>query len=287
MSNTQQAVMSAVSSVLSATPDVNVRQVHAVSSTSARVLVQVPLHACKDGDAPLMQAIASAFSNKLHPLEASFVEVGKNNSTRTMTGIVSVRPEVTPFVEGLAGFTAFASNMYMDDDEKIWALRDSEAGAMLVKTGSINSMDELNSLLTGVASNNILPQDHEFSPTLQAVASSRRSVGGGDYITFVGQTNEMEFGVVCSTICTEDDSPTGNLCVLGIEGTASTIINQDAIVQVHADVEGLIYPDAMEAVAGAKSNVSVEDIAAYYGRVFQRNPEYFNKFMARWKQHFA
>lgn len=283
MSNTQQAVSSAVNTALASTANILVREVTPLSSRSARIIVQASTRGCTDAD--VMTAVAGAFSNKLVPVPASFRQLGKNNVVRTMTGIVSVQPEVQPYVEALEGFRAVASNIFMDDEDKIWALRESEAGSMLVKTADVNSMDELNSLITGVASNSVSPSDHEFATALSSAAAARDGVAGGDYITYLSTAGEMAFGVVCNDIVNHDGSATGSLSVLGINAEQAEVIASGSIVEVHGDVE-VTYPD-MEAVAGAKSALSYDDVAAYYSRVFQRNSEYFNEFMSRWSKHFG
>ena len=231
----------------------------------------------------VMRALTEAVNNKLRPVDSSFTVVSSSSVSDTIIGIMTTNPETIAYTAGMEGFKVMAGNMFMDEEENFWQLQKTEAGNLLVKSRVSADDDIMNELMSACASGDRYNQE-----ALNAVRRSdavRNSLTGGDFITFVDPTSEtVRFGAVIAGVYDAEENATNAIVVVAFsEGAEHVIIDRGMAL---AQVDGVDEGESEDVDQTATANVhSVEEIAAYYQRVFQRNPAYFAAFMERWNSH--
>jgi len=234
-----------------------------------------------------LAALGEAMGLRMRTVEGSFHIIASNSVGDTVTGIITSNPDTLAYDEVTASsFKAVAGNMFMDEDEQLWALRKTEAGDLLVKSRGKEDADVIADLMSSLSSSDV------GTLAFESVASARRDAGvrlglqGGDFITYVNPNTEtVEFGAIVACAFDEQDRDLGKLAVLSSAGDSEPVmIDRGMTLGQFNDVdfndEGLIDENQVEASAK-----SLDSIAAYYQKVFQRDPAYFEKFMERWMNH--
>lgn len=268
-------------------PQVNVVSIDAMTNEGfARVTASVTHTSESRKDANVaLEAIASRLGGKLRPVHGSFQIVASNKVSDTLTGIFTCNPETIAFEEGMNGYKAVAGNMFIDDEEQLWALRKTEAGNLLVKSRGKEDADIIAELMTSLSSVSVGSVGFEAVASVQREERARTELQGGDFVAFVHpQREEVVFGAVVASVCLEDGRETGELVVVASGEDTSVVVDCHMALAKFADVEyddtGLVDENTVEANAH-----SIDEISAYYQRLFQRDPSYFEKFMERWMNH--
>ena len=235
----------------------------------------------------VMESLSHSLGAKLRPVLGSFHVLASNKVGDTITGIISANPETVAYDEAVANnFKAVAGNMFMDEEEQLWALRKTEAGDLLVKSRGKDDADVIADLMTSLSSADVGTMAYESVASAKKDISARAGLEGGDFITFVNpETESVEFGAVVAHVCDDRGQDMGQIAVQSAEASAAPVtIDRGMALGKFNDVDysddGLVDENTVEANAH-----SLDEIAAYYQRVFQRDPSYFEKFMERWMNH--
>lgn len=236
----------------------------------------------------VMASLSETLGAKLRPVAGSFHVLASNKVGDTITGIISANPETVAYDAAEASsFKAVAGNMFMDEEEQLWALRKTEAGDLLVKSRGKDDADIIADLMTSLSSANVGTMAYESVASANKDIGVRSGLQGGDFITFVNpQTETVEFGAVVAGTVDENGRDLGDIAVQTSEASGGPVtIDRNMALGKFDEVE---YSDdglAGTEEATAANAHSLEHIAAYYKRVFQRDPAYFEKFMERWMNH--
>lgn len=252
----------------------------------ARVIATVAhVNGSRGTKASLMDALRAKFDNKLFPVENSFSVLSSNPVSDTVTGILSVAPQAVSYTEDLQGFKILAGNMFMDEEENLWALRKTEAGDILVKSFGKDDAEVVSGLLNSVSSS--YSGAYESVASVQNTNNMLNSICGGDYVTYVEpHSSKVSFGAVVASVDNADGTDSGKLYVADIDCGPAQFVDRRMVLASWDGVEVEDDVDANSEVATSSANAkSPEEIAAYYQKVFQRNDGYFQKFMERWKSH--
>lgn len=271
-----------------AKPRVNVSDVQRLFNDGyARVIASVThTTASRENHELVLESLSAAIGSKMRPIEGSFQVLSSNKVGDVITGIITANPETVAYDEAVASnFKAVAGNMFMDDEENMWALRKTEAGDLLVKSRGADDADVISDLMTSLSSAGVGSMSFEAKAQVQRENGVRSELQGGDFITFVNpQTETVEFGAVVASAFDDNGRQLGTMAVQSSAGGETVILDRNMALAKFADVdyndEGLVDEQTVEANAH-----SLEEISAYYQRVFQRDPSYFEKFMERWMNH--
>lgn len=236
-------------------------------------------------------ALSAALDNKARVLEDTFSVVCSNSITDTISGIVSINPEIIFFDESVASeFKAVSSNMFIDTEEQIWSLKKTDNGKFLVKSMLSEDHDVLSDLMKSVSS----AAHHSGTPEFVTLASANRelrtsyaSIEGGDMVLFVNpNTSELCPGVVCSSVENADGTDAG-LAVVSATCDEPIIIDR-AMVTASLDsdeFEGTDFDDGDDFFSESGDQPSLEAIFSYYKKVYSRSEAFFEKFKSLWEQH--
>ncbi len=267
-------------------PGIEIKQVAQAGAGLARIIANVIHTSESRADSSLvLDAISKKFDGKLVGVAGSFQSLESGRVSQIITGIVSAAREVLPAQVGLEkGFRAYASNMYLDDEDRIWQLRASQAGDLMVRTTGIDDDASLVNLLTAQASSAGLSAANRQQ--FAAVASgSALKVEGGCYVSYVNANQATARAFV---VATTDDN---RAVVLPHGAEEAEIVDMGAITVVHADAEEAptVELSADEqvniSVASARGGVDIEMMVDYYKRVFGHNAAFFSEFESRIRQH--
>jgi hypothetical protein len=286
-------VQAAIASVLPQSPIINVLSFDLAGEGRARVVCSVS-HAgnSREDHSSVIKALRAKFNGKMEAVAGSFSHLSKGKYQDEITGIMAVVRESMPLnPEGMTGFKAVASNMFMDEEEHMWVVRKSAAGDLVVKTTGIDDDLSLISLMREACSSAAASVANSASmKKLVAQASAVSSaVKGGDFITYINANNELTAGFAVA-LCNDEAKPdVKQVLVLPTDGDEE-LVHANAIVDIHDESE---LPEHQEtdservdaAVASARGEVSLQMMLDYYKRVFARSPAYYKEFAARLKQH--
>lgn len=266
-------------------PTVNIVKVERCENEGfARVTASV-VHtaASRANPSSVLQALGAKFNNKIRPIQHSFHSLASSSVGETITGIISANPETHVYDAKDTKFKAVAGNMFMDEEDQLWSLRKTEAGGVLIKSRSKDDADIISELMTGLSSSGVGSLAFEATASSAQDEGVRSSLEGGDFITFVNpQSEQVEFGAVLASVFDDRGTDLRQLVVQPVEASAAPVkIDRAMALGVFDDVDDL-GDDVQTAEASAHT---LEYIASYYQRMFQRDPSYFEKFMERWVNH--
>jgi hypothetical protein len=252
----------------------------------ARVVVEVAhtRHSREDHNL-VSQSMDRIFDNKLTAVCGSFKSIDKAPYTERLAGIVRVNTQAVP-AQGAQGFRSVSSNIFMDDEDKMWVLRKTEAGDILVKSTGIEDHASLRGLLDVVCSSGH-SLSSEFRRAEQSISAMQQSVSGGDFVQYVSQHgNETKFGYV---VASTDD---GKLIVLPSDGTVEEgeVVEPAAIVSVEDTAEApepeMSEQEQMDqAVSVSRGVIDLSTLLDYYKKVFARSGTYYQEFAKRVRAH--
>lgn len=292
LKNAREAVSAVIGNVTKdRQPTVKLREFSVDENGLARIVAAVThTSTSRENDSEVYSALAGLFKNNIQPIENTFCVLASNKFTDMVTGIVAPIQESVAYDSESSDFTCVCGNMYVDENEKLWSLKQTEGGDLLIKTSSLDDLDAITELMGSVSSTVAEPLRFETESNVMASFSSMAgSVDSGDFVDFVNPvTRCAEFGVVVASVCNEDTEnnkveDTGNIIVLSSTGDKEITISRELLVDVHNDVD---VPEADEsAYDSISSGINLEAAVEYYRSMFRRSPEYFAKFEQRLRSH--
>ena len=237
----------------------------------------------------VINAINHKLGNRVRPVEGSFYSLANNQVGETIAGIITANPEMVSVDDEVSGYKAVAGNMFMDDEEELWTLRKTEAGKLLVKSRGKEDADVIQDLMSSLSSSEVGTMGFEARSSVSRDENVRQEIDSADFITFVNPDSEsVEFGAVGASVYNEDGTDSGLLAVVSSQETGAKyhFVDRQMVLAKFADAElGDDAENEYENVVESSGGLTIEQIAAYYQKMFQRDPSYFNKFWERWMNH--
>lgn len=264
-------------------PGVAILGFKTVGNGLARIVAEVTHNQNSKADHSKVSAsLSRLFGGKLTAVASSFKSIEKAPYTEKIDGFVSVNTEVQPYVEGMQGLRSVSSNMFMDDEEKMWVLRKTESGDLLVKSTGIEDHHDLANLLNSCCHSGFslssAGRQHDAG-----IEQFQSSVQGGDFIKYVSlSTGEAKVGFAVAS--TEE-----GLIVLPTDGEGEEIPKEAVVEKYNSEDLPEDTPSESESaeigVAIARGTANIEFMLDYYKRVFARSPAYYKEFEKRVRSH--
>lgn len=283
-SKNDRSIQKAVTSVKTDLPTVALRSYSSAGSDLARVVVDVTHTSASRKDPSLVaSAIRAKLNNKFEAIAGTFRVLDKGFYTDRLTGVVGVVRQIIAVDEqSMKGFTAVASNMFMDVEKDMWVLKKTAAGDLLVRTTAEDEI-ELTGLLDAVASAGFR-NTNEYRMLAAQCSSVASELKGGDFASYVDYNNQIVHGFVVAT--TDEDE----VLVLQPGAEDPEVIKASAVVEIHDTSE---IPEIEESdeeivdreVAVASGKVDVEYLVNYYKKVYGHNAKFFAEFAKRIRNH--
>ncbi len=264
-------------------------QIHVLSGSiagpnMARLSVEVT-HSYNSREQPerTLAAILDKTGRTLLPVKNSWRKIDSSAFTDVISGVATINREAVPLTKENRGkFHMYASNMFMDQEQNIWTLKNTDTGNVLIKTNIIEDDAALGELLQSMSSDAF----KSTSTSALRKPSPRDIVESGDYVSYVSpKLRSLQYGFV--VLAFDNAKKYSELMVLPKEDiNASESISKDSVIDVF-QVDGEIMRQEEEMTASSRP-VSVDDILEYYKKVFRRSPSYFERFSQNvLKHHFA
>lgn len=276
--NMSRAQSALAHNVATPTTAVTIREAFPVDDRFMRIVAVASVAATKE---QVFQGIKKQFKN-ITPIPGSFVSLATDAKQHVFEGIVGIVSERIVLTDANRGdYKAVAANMFMDNTESegLWALRKTATGEVLVKATCADDHLVMQQLLACATTDH---NDFANRDASAETAQARATVTGGDLMTYISQqTADLQVGIAVASIENEDGSATTDIQMVRPNGQQETV-HRDMIVVAAADHE--IEDDAEDEIATA-ATPNIEQIAAYYARVFARRPAYYEQFMQRVRAH--
>lgn len=245
----------------------------------------------KPNPSEVMAALQSMSGNHLTPVQGSFVSINEEPTRLTISGVMSLAKHVMPFPGQSAmeqqGFKAMASNMFLDDNEQIWSVKQEGNEKVCVRSNTIDNPEELQGLLAKCTTSITAGGDPSyFTAVASASTAQKQAVAGGTLITFVSEST-TKFGVVLGSVFEDDNSAsyTGKLKVLAFDADDAEEIQDNQIVAAAADVDWEEPSDLESQATGNVGKSQVTQLVGYYKKVYGHGKEFFREWEKRIRQH--
>lgn len=284
----QQSVSSVVAShSQEKCPTVSVLGYALAGEGLARVVVEVAHNRhSRENHSLVSESLSRMFENRLSAVSGSFVSVDKAPYTERVVGIMRVNTQAIP-LDAAKGMRSVSSNIFMDDEDKMWVLRKTESGDILVKNTGIEDHESLRGLLDVVCSSGH-SLSSEFKAAQSKVDTMQANVQGGSYVQYVSMSsNETKFGYVIAS--TDDDK----LIVLpsdALPESEGEVVEREAVVAEYdtaemPEVEFSEQEQMDQAVSVSRGVVNVSTLLDFYKKVFARSGKFYEEFAKRVRGH--
>lgn len=277
--STEQSFVGKALNALDVAPAITVQKVTPINEKYARVTGTIRATAT----AEQLRNAVTRLGDRLCAVAGSFVKVNKTGMAHTVEGIVTVHQEriaLTPEIRD--NFKAVSSSMYLDEEEKIWNLKRTPAGEILIRAAVGDEDTLLSNMLQSVASSS--PQSRDVHRQASECDASRASIQGGDLALFVGSEGTPVMGFVVAAVANADGTDAGLSMVTRSMEDVELIDRNQVVAFVAGSELELQKDDAVKALASG-GRVDMDFIANYYRQVFMRDTAYFEKFMERFNAH--
>jgi hypothetical protein len=272
---------------MSQAPGIEIRHFALAGEGIARVVVDVTHNAASRANPALVAAaLRTKLDNSMEAVAGSFQSLDKGMFVERLTGIVgAVRQIISADASSMKGFSAFASNMFMDDEKNMWQMHKTAAGQILVKSTGIDDDMTLASMLESCSSSTAAANSGEYQMMVAQASSVASSVEAGDYVDFVNMDNQIAQAFVVASV-----TGTDKLIVLSAGAEEPEQISKVAVTTIHdtaafPDVEDTKEQQVETVVAAARNGIDLEFLLSYYKRVYARSPAFFAQFASRLKSH--
>ena len=256
------------------------------------VLVTASVHHSRGESVDAKQAMVQMHNEtqgKLSAVAGSFVVLNDEPVRKVIQGMMALSHAALPVTDNMEelGFRSLSKNMFLDDQERIWNVEETESGRIAVRSNTVDNPEELAGLLAQCSVPISKGSDPQY---FSALASSSSTVANhpksGDYVSFV-DAGRTQFGFVISPEFESDSSAsyTGNLSVLASDAEKPVTISDKQVVGNMGFVD---YPEPEQEASAAVGNVGktqVQQLVDYYRRVYSYAPKYFAELQKRIRQH--
>lgn len=210
-------------------------------------------------------SLSAATNNNLFCIAQSMRVLADNNMTKVVRAIMRPSKQLLP-ANHASQMVALSSNMFMDKGERIWHLK-SEGGDNVLVAQQPENLDEMMAMMSSCSSDT--HPDAMVRDAMMSTSSAINAVEGGDVVSFVSASGELDVGFVMYT--TEDKAEAGILSFSGVEHT----VDMQALVTVRPCAL-LKYPEEV-ALSVSGQVTGVPTLLDYYKRVYSYNSDYWNK----------
>jgi hypothetical protein len=272
--NLSRAATALVSGAHKEVATVTIRDAVQIDDRFARVIATASATATP---AQVAEGIKQQFRGAV-AIPGSFVALSSSKAMTVFEGIVGVVAQrVVLTDENRENYKAVAANMFMDEGEQLWSLRQTATGQVLVKAADSEADHAVMKHLMACASTDYNQFEHRDIGVENA--QIRASVQGGDLVSYISQQSaDLQMGIATASVENEDGTDAHMIAVVRPNGQAETVNREMIVVAATFEEDAEDIKEAETATAGA---MDVERFNSYYARVFARRPAYFEEFMKR------
>lgn len=269
---------------MKATAHIKQHQIVDAQTAIVDAVITSQSHDCIDAETAAI-ALQAATDHNMVAIAGSGQVLEHTPYRTTVRAMMAVASEAIPYQENMAGFSSVSSNVYMDSQEKIWSLRESESGKVLVRSHVIDDQEEIAALLdscSNVDAATLNGRDREF---FQSVSNAQAPIyaQAADVVEFA-HMGQLQFGVVVASHIDENEQPVDGCTVLPYGADAAVSVSSVNILTNHGDlVKSDQNPEGYEEPADefVSASSTADDMVAYWKQVYGHYPQFWKKFEQR------
>lgn len=250
------------------------------SSNIVSVIATVQGIASMSSADEMLVALSAASGHRMSTIAGSVVMMEERGANEAIfRAMMAPAHEVLP-ATAAGNMTALSSNMFMDANEKLWALRSSGDQQMLVRSVSEDPA-ELADMMQSCSSDIAVEigRDPILRKACANFAASLSAAEGSDIVSFVRDDKQVDVGFIAYVSKSADGQEA--LAIQSMDGEVFSV-SREAVIAVMPSTN-VHYPDVhLSESAAANSSKTLLD---YYRRVFGHAPEYFKKLSEIIKGH--
>lgn len=229
----------------------------------------------KVNKAEVVASLSAACDNQFKPAPNSVVVLDSGRVAATVRAIMVPAVDVLP-VESASSMTSVSKNMFMDGQDNMWTLRESESGNVIVRALQIDDPEELVDMMSSCSSaSNSTQTDPMIKAAINKYEGDLNTVQGGDFISFFSsESATIVGGIVVAEV--EDNGVTQLLCISSTSGNTE-MVDRGAVVS-YVSGDEVEYPEDVKVSVSASTDAN--RLIQYYKKVLGYNPAYFAKLSA-------
>lgn len=228
----------------------------------------------KVNKAEVVASLSAACDHQFKPAANSIVVLDSGRVAATVRAIMVPAVDILP-VESASSMTSISKNMFMDGQDNMWTLRESESGNVIVRALQIDDPEELVDMMSSCSSASAANvADPMIKAAINKYEGDLGTVQGGDFVSFFSsESASIVGGIVVAEV--EDNGETNLLC-LSTSGNHELVDRASIVSYVSGDE--IEYPEDVKVSVSASTDAN--RLIQYYKKVLGYNPAYFAKLSA-------
>ena len=230
--------------------------------------------------ADILASLSAACNNQFTAAKNSvkILDTGRVNAVVRAVMVPAI--DVLPLETAQANMQSLSKNMFLDGEDNMWTLRESESGNVVVRALTIDNPEELVAMMSSCSSvGNNDPFTHNI---INKYEQELANVQGGDFISFYSsESSSVVAGFVVAEV--EDNGHT-KLLALSSNSQTPEMIERSAVI-TYISGDEIQYPEDVKVSVSASADSN--RLIQYYKQVLGYNPEYFKNIEAMILNSFA
>ena len=225
--------------------------------------------------------------NKMYALAGSFTVVDEGPQRLIVRGHMVPAREILPFKENMQGFSSLSRNVYQDEEEQMWSLKQVDGGQFLIRANVIDDPAEIQSLMQSCSSDVASGTDRIYFASVSKAHENAASVSAGDAVLYA-HSGDLRFGVVMASVSSEEGQD-DTLLVFNHANDTVDVVGREQIalaseVGTQVPAATLVIPEHIQcpnlqmAAAASEQSTAVNALVDYWKKVWGYGPDYFAAF---------
>lgn len=230
--------------------------------------------------ADILASLSNACGNQFTAAKNSVKVLDTGRVNAVVRAVMVPAIDVLPLETAQANMQSLSKNMFLDGEDNMWTLRESESGNVVVRALTIDNPEELVAMMSSCSSvGNNDPFTHNI---INKYEQELANVQGGDFISFYSsESSSVVAGFVVAEV--EDNGHT-KLLALSSNSQTPEMIERSAVI-TYISGDEIQYPEDVKVSVSASADSN--RLIQYYKQVLGYNPEYFKNIEAMILNSFA
>lgn len=229
--------------------------------------------------AEILASLSNACGNQFSVAKNSVKILDSGRVTAVVRAIMVPAIDVLPLETAQANMQSLSKNMFIDGEENMWTLRESDSGNVVVRALTVDNPEELVEMMSSCSSvSNNDPFTHNIVNRYEQELSH---VQGGDFISYFSS----ESGAVVAGFVVAEVEDNGHSKLLALSNSQTPEMIERSAVVTFIDGDELQYPQDIKVSVSASADSN--RLIQYYKQMYGYAPEYFKHIEAMILNTFA
>jgi predicted transcriptional regulator len=230
--------------------------------------------------ADILASLSAACNNQFKPVQNSVKVLDAGRVNAVVRAIMVPAIDVLPLETAQANMQSLSKNMFLDGDENMWTLRESDSGNVVVRALTIDNPEELVDMMSSCSSAQGVddPFTHNIINRYEQELSH---VEGGDFISYFSSKS----GAVVTGFVVAEVEDNGHTTLLALSSNQEPEQIERSAIITYISGDEIAYPEDVKVSVSASADSN--RLIQYYKQVYAYNPEYFKNIEAMILNSFA